>query len=170
MRKNLFGAVLYRTDAPKLRAKGLYYLATTSPDPQEMDLAKIDAMLDQAAPILHGDWSALDLGGMARLMGAAAGSGSPAQTRQMLAAMQTELPRVAQGLKAALDQPGSYKSPWPDMRLPESLAAQSAATRLISDDGRTGFILLRFLEEDTQSFAQNDKSIAALRQLTAEAK
>ena len=54
------------------------------------------------------------------------------------------------------------------MPLSKSLAAQSAATRLISDDGRTGFILLRLLEEDKQSFAQNDESIKVLRQLTAE--
>ena len=58
--------------------------------------------------------------------------------------------------------------PWPEMPLSESLAAQSASTRLISDDGRTGFILLRFLEEDKQSFAQNDESIKVLRQLTAD--
>ena len=54
------------------------------------------------------------------------------------------------------------------MPLSKSLAAQSAATRLISDDGRTGFILLRLLEEDKQSFAQNDESIKVLRQLTAD--
>ena len=86
----------------------------------------------------------------------------------MLAAMQTELPRVAKGLEAALRQPGSYKSPWPEMPLSSSLAAKSASTRLMSEDGRTGFILLRLLEEDNQSFAQNDESIKVLRQLTAD--
>ena len=82
--------------------------------------------------------------------------------------MQTELPRVMKGLAAALGQAGPYKSPWPEMSFSSPLAAEAASMRLISDDGRMGFVLLRFLEEDRQSFAQNSESIKALRQLTAE--
>ena len=196
-RKDLFGAVLHQTDAPKLRSKGLYYLEMESPDPKELDLAKIDALLNKAGPLLQGDWSALSLGNMTHWMGSAINGGSEAQRRQILQAMQTELPRTIEGLKAAIGRAGPERSsavatgsdvaraadpaspgdcglrssstfPWPDMPPPKSLAAQSAATRLISDDGRTGFILLRFLEEDKQSFAQNDESIKALRQLTAD--
>ncbi len=160
-RPDLFGAVLHETDAPKLRGKGLYYLK-----PEE--LQQIDGFLNQAAPILEGNWSQLNLGGMAQWMGAAMAGGSPSQRQQIAAAVQTELPRVMKGLAAALGQSGSYKSPWPEMSFSSSLAAESASTRLISDDGRMGFVLLRFLEEDRQSFAQNNGSIQALRQLTAE--
>jgi hypothetical protein len=133
---------------------------------------------------------------MTRWMDSAIGGGSGAQRQQMLAQMQTELPRAIEGFKAAIGQnspeqpaspggseiappacPGSASAgslaassmfPWPEMALSKSLAAQSATTRLISQDGQTGFILLRLLEEDKQSFAQNDESIKVLRKLTAD--
>ena len=159
---DLFAAVLHQTDAPKLRSKGLYYLK-----PEE--LLQIDGFLNQAGPVLQGDWSQLNLGGMAHWMSAAVAGGSDsAQSQQILAAMQTELPRVTSGLSAALGQAGEYKSPWPEMSFSTPLAADASCDRLISDDGRTGFILLRLTEEDTQSFAQNAESVKALRQVTAE--
>ncbi len=102
-------------------------------------------------------------------MGAAMAAGSdPSQRQQILAAMQTELPRVMSGLSAALGQTGGYKSPWPEMSFSHPLAAEAASTRLMAEDGRMGFILLRLLEEDKQSFAQNAESIKVLRQLTTE--
>ena len=160
-RSDLFAAVLHEADAPKLRSKGLYYLK-----PEE--LGQIDGFLNQAAPILQGNWSSLNLGGMAQWMGAAMSGGSPIPRQQIVAAIQTELPRVMKGLAAALGQAGPYKSPWPEMSFSSPLAAEATSMRLISDDGRMGFVLLRFLEEDRQSFAQNNESIKALRQLTAE--
>ena len=72
------------------------------------------------------------------------------------------------GLTAALGQAGPYKSPWPEMSFSSPLTPEATSMRLMSDDGRMGFVLLRFLEEDRQSFAQNNESIKALRQLTAE--
>ncbi len=159
---NLFGAVLHETEAPKLRAKGLYYLK-----PEE--LQQIDGFLNQANPMLEGDWSQLNLGGMARWMGAAmAGGSDPAQRQQILAALQIELPKFMSGLSAALGQAGQYKSPWPEMSFSRPLAAEAASDRLMSDDGRMGFVLLRLLEEDKQSFAQNAESVQVLRQLTAD--
>lgn len=44
----------------------------------------------------------------------------------------------------------------------------SGFDRLISEDGRTGFVLLKLTEADTQSFAQNNESITALRKISAE--
>ena len=160
-RSDLFDAVMHETDAPRLRSKGLYYLK-----PEE--LQQIDGFLDQAAPILQGNWSQLNLGGMAQWMGAAMADGSPSRRQQILIAMRTELPRVMKGLTAALGETTAYKSLWPDMSFSSALAAESATTRLISDDGRMGFVLLRLFEEDTQSFAQNSESIKVLRQLASE--
>jgi len=160
-RADLFGAVLHETDAPALRAKGLYYLDTD-------DLRRIDGFLEQAAPILRGDWSSLNLGGMTQWMGAAMADGSESQQRQLAAALQSELPRIAAGLTAALSGAKAYKSPWPDVSPPKQLAEEAKSTRLISDDGRMGFILLRLLEEDRQSFAQNSGSIQTLRNIAAD--
>ncbi len=167
-RKDLFGMVMHDSDAPKLREKGLYQLPIESPNPKESDLRKIDALLDQAGPVLQGDWSQLSLGAMARQMSAAMGGGSAEQRQQVAEAMKTEMPRFAEGLQAALAPNGSYKSPWPEMQLPEALAAHATETRLISKDNKTGFIVLRFLEEDTKSFAQNDEPIRVLRQVAAD--
>ncbi len=157
-RSDLFAAVLYESDAPKLRAKGLFYLK-----PEE--LRRIDGFLDQAGPILQGDWSALNLGGMAHWMGAAMSGGPELERRQILAAMQTELPRVMKGLQAALEQPGSYESPWPNVSQAIPIETEFAANRLISDDGRMGLVLLKFTERDNENFAQNSEPISALRKL-----
>jgi uncharacterized protein len=159
-RSDLFAAVLRDGDAPKLRAKGLYYL-------KPAELRQIEGFLGQANPILQGNWSQLNLGGMTQWMGAAMSSNSPLQREQVLAAMQTELPRVMNGLAAALGSNGGYKSPWPDMSF-SSPQRDESASMLMSADGRMGFVLLRFLEEDRQSFAQNNQSIHTLRQLAAE--
>ncbi|MEN6451684.1 MAG: MMPL family transporter, partial [Thermoguttaceae bacterium] len=159
-RADLFGAVLHDPDAPGLRAKGLYFLK-----PEE--LAQIDGRLDQAGPILAGDWSMLNLGSMAGWMNSAMSAGSQDRQR-LMSVVQTQLPQALGGLRAALDQAGGYKSPWPEMPTPAAAAKQSH--RLISDDGRMGFILLRLLEEDKQSFAQNNESIKVLRELTAAVK
>lgn len=161
-RPDLFGAVLHEADAPKLRSKGLYYLK-----PEE--LQQIDGFLNQAGPVLQGNWSALNLGGMAQWMGTAMAGGSDPQRQRIMAAVHSELPRVISGLTTALGQTEGYQSPWPEMSFSSPLAAESASTRLISDDGRMGFILLRLMEENCQSFAQNSQSIETLRQITAEA-
>ncbi len=126
-RSDLFAAVMHKVDAPKLRAKGLYYLK-----PEE--LQRIDQLLEQAAPILQGDLSQSNLAGMA--------------------GWSDQL----SGIERALAQTT------PDAFL------TSGSTRLISDNGRTGFVLLKLMEEDTQSFAQNSESIDALRRMTAEIK
>ena len=117
-RSDLFVAVLHETDAPKLRAKGLYYLK-----PEE--LRQIDGFLNQAGPILQGDWSPLSLGSMAHWMGAAMTGGSEPQRRQILAAMQTELPRVMKGLQA-----GAGAARLVRVALAEHLVQQSAGGRI----------------------------------------
>jgi uncharacterized protein len=168
-RKDLFGDVFHYADAPKLRDKGLYYLniEPKKDSPDELTLKGIDMLLERASPILQGNWPQLSLGGMARQMDAAMAGGPQAQ-QQLMAAMKDELPQMLTALQAAITPGGEYKSPWPVMKLPGNLAAESASSRLISRDGRTGFILLRFLEEDKQGFAQNEESINVLKKLTAD--
>ncbi|MCE5269227.1 MAG: MMPL family transporter [Planctomycetaceae bacterium] len=161
LRRDMFGAVLHNPDAPKLRAKGLYFLK-----PEE--LAQIDAQLDQAGRILGGDWSALNLGSLAGWMNRAMTAGSEQDRQRLAATMQTELPRAMEGLRTALGQSGGYRSPWPEMPFGGAAAQAKKSQRMISDDGRMGFILLRLIEEDRQSFAQNDESIKVLRALAAD--
>ena len=110
-RSDLFAAVLHETDAPKLRSKGLYYLK-----PEE--LGQIDGFLNQAGPILQGDWSSLNLGGMAQWMGAAMSGGADLAAPQIVAAMQTELPRVMRGSPPRWGRPGRTNRPGRKCRSP----------------------------------------------------
>ena len=43
-----------------------------------------------------------------------------------------------------------------------------AATHLLENDGRIGFVLLRLIKEDTQNFAQNGEAIVGLKRLVAQ--
>ena len=202
-RGDLFGAVMHRTDAPKLRAKGLYYLDVQAKEPAEaascrslprpdaasatdppLDLQQIEANLDRMAPLLQGDWSQMSLAGMAR--SAAAGTaGTAGDQQRATAAMRAQLPQLIDGLAAALGPSGAPDRPRPDVPAETAASAatmgqdaapafrpsasgEPASDRLIAEDGRMGFVLLRLLEEDKQGFAQNEKSIGILRQLTAE--
>ena len=61
-RKDLFGAVMHEPTPRNSGPRVCTIWRSTSPDPKEIDLAKIDALLDQAAPILQGDWSAIESG------------------------------------------------------------------------------------------------------------
>ncbi|MBN1393438.1 MAG: MMPL family transporter [Pirellulales bacterium] len=127
-RSDLFAAVMHETDAPKLRAKGLYYLPIEK-------LRRIDSFLEQFTPVLEGNLAALaqvDLSSMA--------------------AWSEELSGIGRS-------PADYS---------HCTFLDGGAGRLISDDGRMGFVLLKLRERDTQSFAQNSASIAALRRITAE--
>lgn len=121
----MFTAVMHEIDAPRLRAKGLYYLDTD-------ELRQIDQLLDTAVPALHGDASQAN--------------------RAAMAGMSEKLAGIEQSL--ANKSPDGFFS--------------SGCDRLISDDGRTGFVLLKLTEVDTQSFAQNNESITALRKISAE--
>jgi hopanoid biosynthesis associated RND transporter like protein HpnN len=78
------------------------------------------------------------------------------------------LTRVAEGLAAALDGEGRYKSPWPEMSAAAALGALDS-TRLMTDDGRLGFVLLRLTPTDDQNLAQNSQAIDALRRVLAQA-
>ena len=163
-RSDLFGAVLHDTDAPKLRSKGLYYLK-----PEQ--LAEIDGFLNQAGPVLRGDWSRAESRQHGRLDEhghdgrlRAAAPASPGRHADRVAAGDGRAPGGVGADAAGTSLPG------PTCRSPPPAAAEAASTRLMSDDGRMGFILLRLLEEDKQSFAQNSESIKVLRELTAEVK
>ena len=121
----MFAAVMHKIKAPRLRAKGLYYLNTE-------ELRQIDRLLESVAPVLQGDASQSNLAATA--------------------GMSEQLTGIEQSL--ANKSPDGFFSAGRDC--------------LISDDGRMGFVLLKLTEADTQSFAQNNQSIVALRKISAE--
>jgi hopanoid biosynthesis associated RND transporter like protein HpnN len=103
----LFRSVFHKVDLARLRAKGLYYLDLPR-------LQQIEGFLNQAQPVLEGNWSALNVGGqlawlveglqrgdMGTLAGLGDGRAQQAQSIEVLA--------------TALGRPGPYQSPYPDM-------------------------------------------------------
>ena len=150
-----YQAVLGEIDLAKVRSKGLYYLKSA-------DLLAIEGFLDKLGPVLHGDWSQLNLNNMAGWMGSAASGAKPAERQQALAAVQEQLGRLCAGLAAALGEPARYQSPWPDMAAAHAALSELGSGHLLENDGRVGFVLLRLTRDDTESFAQNSDAIDAL--------
>ncbi len=154
----LFHAILNKIDFSKVRTKGLYYL-------EPKDLAAIGSLVQQAEPVLHGDWSQMDLGHELAAMGPAIGGAGQPPDPRAAEARQAQLDRWAQGLDAALTTPGAYVSPFPQIAAGGQAMGELRTRHNLSSDGRTGFVVLRFRKEDTESFAQNSNEVDTLRRL-----
>ena len=154
----LFHAILNKIDFSKIRGKGLYYL-------EPKDLAAIGSLVDQAEPVLHGDWSQLDLGHELAAMGPAMGGAGQPPDPRAAQAIQAQLNRLTQGLDAALSAAGAYVSPFPEIATSHQPLGELKTRHNLSSDGRTGFVLFRFCKEDKESFAQNSNEVDTLRRL-----
>jgi hypothetical protein len=154
--------VLHRYDLTKVGSKGLHYL-------DRKQLGEIEGFLGKAEPILHGDWAQLNVGNLAGWMQAGLERVPPEQRQQALTAMQVELGRTAEGLAAALGPSCSYKSPWPDIAAAAVAIESLGSNYMITDDGRLGFVVLKFAQNDNQNLAQNSAAIDELRATIAAA-
>jgi hypothetical protein len=155
-----FHSVLSGVDASKLQGKGLYYL------PIE-ELRQVERFVDQMEPIVRDQWAWLNVGSMARAM-----SGQrqqPGGTGEATApAAPAQMARFLEGLRAALS--GQYQSPWPEIRPPASDPELTAAGQMLANDGRTGFVLLKLVKEETNAdFVRGSKPIESLRRLIVQA-
>jgi len=75
-----------------------------------------------------------------------------------------QLGRMAAGLAEALE--GRYRSPWPPLCESSGETLAVAAHQLLSNDGRTGFLLLRLSKDaGTADFVRDDRPISELRAL-----
>jgi hopanoid biosynthesis associated RND transporter like protein HpnN len=154
----LFHAILNKIDFSKVRGKGLYYL-------EPKDLAAIGSLVDQAEPVLQGDWSQLDLSHELAAMGPAMGGAGQPPDPLAAEAILPQLNRFTQGLDAALGAAGAYVSPFPEIAAGGQAMGELKTRHNLSSDGRTGFVLFRFCKEDKESFAQNSNEVDALRRL-----
>jgi hypothetical protein len=161
--RRLFDMVLHSIDLSRIRQKGLHYLQPT-------ELVSIERFLDKMESILRGDWSALNLGNIAGYVTAAMQSGGAPPAPEALLAAQSEIARLSDGLAAALGPSGRYRSPWPEMCASGVVPAELASGHLLAEDGRLGFVLLRLVGEDKESFAQNTEAIDTLQRLIAQVK
>jgi hypothetical protein len=136
-------------------------------------LETIDGFLQEVEPIVYRpggfNWltpGAIAAGTVSRLQNV------PPQFRpQAVAAAQTKLMQLADSLQGSLADRKGYKSPWPSMESARLSAMDLSSRRLISDDGRMGFVLLKLADDsNTQSFVRNADGIEALRQVIAHVK
>lgn len=169
-----FHAVLHGVNLEKIRSKGLHYLAAD-------ELSSVEAFLDEAAPVVGGDWSRLTVGGLvqgicARMQHEAQQalvrgelSGAPPSANAAGAfgpqSPDDDLTRLAQSLLSAVDGRRGYQSPWPEM--PQSFATLSELNSeyLLTQEGRLGFVLLRLAQSDDDGFARGAAAVRALRSL-----
>ncbi|MGA2031714.1 MAG: MMPL family transporter, partial [Thermoguttaceae bacterium] len=151
----LFHAVLDKTDLTRIRSKGLHYLPLG-------DLLAIDGFLGPMEPVLRGDWSQLS---MTRLMGSLAGVGAAGGSAAHVPPAAREMPaKFLEGFARALSGRGPYQSPWPEMTPPAALD-ELGSRYLLANNGRLGFVLLRFSQKDEGSFAQNTDAVDSLRKI-----
>jgi len=158
----LFHAVLHEVDLSKIRSKGLHYL---QPD----ELHEIEHFLAEIGPIIHGDWSRLNLGNMVGGMCERLRGGVAAGSKEHRAAVEAQFARLSASLLAATGQQDRYQSPWPEMPCSVATISELNSEYLLTNEGRLGFVLLRLAETDKDSFAQGTEAIDALRRLIAQA-
>jgi uncharacterized protein len=158
--KQLFHAVLHEVDLSKIRAKGLHYLPADQ-------LKGINQYLDEAVPIVTGDWSRLQVGklvgGNAQLLQAAAAG---AQGVDPNFALQ-RLDRTINSLLAQFGTQPHYLSPLPGM--PDALAVLSelGTEYFVAKEGRMGFVLLRIAVAKDE-LAGGSEAVSSLRELIAD--
>lgn len=156
----LFHAVLHEVDLAKVRAKGLHYLP-----PQE--LMAIEGFLQQATPVLNGDWSPLNIGAMAGGMCAQLEAKPQPGTRAHHEATQSVM-RLAGGLEAALSSDPRYRSPWPEMPAAFATLSELSGEYLLTNEGKLGFVLLRLSNSESDGFTRGSEATDALRKLIAD--
>lgn len=157
---HLFHAVLHEVDLAKIRAKGLHYLP-----PEE--LMVIEGFLDEATPVLEGDWSSLNIGSMAAGMCAQLEAGA-AHRPHARAEAQQAVERLSSGLLTALGRDPRYRSPWPEMPASFATLSELSAEYLLTNEGRLGFVLLRLAQPESDGFARGSEATDALRKLIAQ--
>lgn len=153
-----FQAVLHEIDLTRLRDKGLYYLSA-------QELQTIDGFLNDVEPIIRGGWQYLSPGAMASGMAARLQHAPPEQLQQSISGAQLKLAQLAESLLTALSNPGSYKSPWPELSGSAGPLIGLTSHRLILSNDRIGLVLLKLSKDTSDSFIQNTESITALRQI-----
>lgn len=166
---NLFFDLLYRPDFATARSKGLHHL------PPET-LARIERRLAEIEPVLAGQWQGL---GVAALLRAAVErtqfAARPLQPSDAFASPDAaaladnsfnELTVLLVGMTAALHD-AKYQSPWPTLLSPHELP-KFDDERLLADDGRLGFLLVK-LRKDESQFTGNAPALGRLRAIVADA-
>lgn len=156
----LFHAVLHEVDLAKIRSKGLHYLP-----PEE--LLAIEGFLQQATPILNGDWTPLNIGSMAGGMCAQLEAKPPPGTRAHLE-VQAAVERLSSGLRGALAPDARYRSPWPEMPAAFATLSELSAEYLLTNEGRLGFVMLRLTNGENDGFTRGSEATDTLRKLIAE--
>lgn len=160
-----FRAVFYKIDQAKLQAKGLYYL-----EPQQ--LQEVEALLNQAQPVLQGNWDSLSVGGQIAWFSRLLQQGDPRKFQASAQSSQQNPSQALTILSAALSETGTYRSPWPEMPRP-STVVQSEAMKdgyLLSDKDRVGMLLLWLVKEKNDNFAEYSESVNILRDIVARTK
>lgn len=159
-----FQGALHEIDLAKVRSKGLHYL----PMPE---LQSIDRFVEEMEPVTRGGWALLTPGAMAAGMVARVQDLPPEKQVDAQGELQERMVQLADSLLASLCRADGYRSPWPDMATSGSPLNETSSNRLVTDDGRFGFVLLKLADaEESRDFVAHGRSLGALRQIVAQAR
>ncbi|MCU0959207.1 MAG: hypothetical protein MUF48_03815, partial [Pirellulaceae bacterium] len=164
-----FHGILSRIEVAPLRRKALHYLSA-------QDLQRVTQGLEQAGPIITGDWARLALASQLRDWTQQASQLAAAPDSPLVAAayerLSLHLQCLLAALQAALD--GHDASAGPAVPLLSDLPAhplnQLAGDHdghLLIDNGRTGLLLVRLRKSDEQRLVQGTAAIRRLREVLA---
>lgn len=152
-----FRNVLHKIDLTKLRSKGLYYL------PPE-DLRRVEEFLRRVGPILHGDWSQLNVGNLL--------AGLNYQIQQMRISHQPvpreEIDKLSESLLAALGDKETYRSPLPSPVQSAQTQVDESPHYLLFAEGQLGIVLLQLVSKESEGFASGASAIDRLRAILKE--
>lgn len=160
----LFQSLFYKVDRSKLLAKGLHRRSVK-------ELQEIEGFLNEAQPVLRGDWASMNVGGQLAWFCKQLADGDPQHIQGVLRAAQREQIQGLETLDKALGQTGPYQSPWPMVLNPADLKEQASGPQYIFTNGeRVGMIMLWLTRDDGGNFAQYADSIGELRRIVGNVK
>lgn len=160
----LFSDILYKADTTALRRKGLQYF---HPDQLAAGLNR----LTDYQPAANGQWEVGRLDYAVRVadyrLQAALNNSDPILGHFAL----DRAGRLAGSLNGALEQPGRFDSPWPEI-IPGSSSIPALTQRshyLMNDRGTIGFLKVRPTADQKDAFNGDSKAVDRIRELVAQA-
>jgi hopanoid biosynthesis associated RND transporter like protein HpnN len=156
----LFSNILYKADTSALRRKGLQYFEADQ-------LAKGLNRLTDYQPLAQGRWEAARLDYAIRTTDYRLRTALNASDPHLGNFALDRADRMAKSLSGALDQPGKFASPWPEI-IPGSLslpAFSQNSNYLLNNEGTMGFLKVVPAANLKDNFNGDSKAVDRIREL-----
>ena len=159
-RPQFFQNVLHKVDLRPIRAKKLHFLSLAQ-------LQRIEAMLNRIDPILHDDWSDLNLGRQAvAMLDHLERAGASRSGVRTVGFEPSQLDEITAELAAALAGHAPRQAAWDALDAPASFQPIGSEYRL-AGNGRFGFVVAHLVDQGNQ-IAKGTAAIDSIRRVLPE--